>query len=182
MSPASGRELLPRCQNRTGRSSEFLINAFGLHYSEVTSANLVRVDIGPDIPTAFYRLWTMQRASRLEAALKAQVAQRRVPDTEATVAINVGRPPFAGDARTQALARRAQAIYAELDNRPLTLVPGTGGGTDAGFANRSGKPAVLESLGLAGWGYHAKDEYIEIDSIVPRLYLSARLLMDLGRD
>ena len=55
------------------------------------------------------------------------------------------------------------------------------GGTDAGFANRSGKPAVLESLGLAGWGNHAKDEYVELDSSVPRLYLSTRLLMDLAR-
>jgi len=62
------------------------------------------------------------------------------------------------------------------------LTDGTGGGTDAGYAGRSGKPAVLESLGLAGWGYHAKNEYVEIDSIVPRLYLSARLLNDLARE
>jgi di/tripeptidase len=55
------------------------------------------------------------------------------------------------------------------------------GGTDAGFASGSGKAAVLESLGLAGWGFHARDEYIEIDSIVPRLYLTARLLQDLGK-
>ena len=110
------------------------------------------------------------------------MALRKVPDTEATVVINIGRPSFAGDARTQALAKRAQAIYAELDNRSLVLIPGSGAGTDAGYASRSGKPAVLESLGLAGWGYHAKDEYIEIDSIVPRLYLSTRLLMDLARD
>ena len=40
--------------------------------------------------------------------------------------------------------------------------------------------AVLEGLGLAGWGYHAKNEYIEVDSIVPRLYLTARMLMKLG--
>jgi len=80
------------------------------------------------------------------------------------------------------MARKAQAIYAELDGRPLLLHPRSGGGTDAGFAGRSGKPAVLESLGLAGWGYHAKDEYIEIDSIVPRLYLSARLLVELARE
>jgi len=59
---------------------------------------------------------------------------------------------------------------------------GFGAGTDAGFAIRSGKPAVLESLGLAGWGFHAKDEYIEIDSIVPRLYLTTRLLTDLGKE
>ena len=81
-----------------------------------------------------------------------------------------------------ALAGRAKAIYAELDGRSLQFIPGTGAGTDAGFASRSGKPAVLESLGLSGWGYHAKDEYIEIDSIVPRLYLTTRLLTDLGKE
>jgi glutamate carboxypeptidase len=57
------------------------------------------------------------------------------------------------------------------------LVPGTGGATDAGYAGRSGKAVVLESFGLAGWGYHARDEYIELDSIVPRLYLMTRMLM-----
>ena len=57
-----------------------------------------------------------------------------------------------------------------------------GGATDAGFANRSGKAAVVESFGLAGFGYHARDEYIEVDSIVPRLYLATRLLMALGQD
>nr|HRC87546.1 peptidase M20 [Thermoanaerobaculia bacterium] len=50
-----------------------------------------------------------------------------------------------------------------------------------GFMARSGKAAVLESFGLAGWGFHARDEYIEIDSIVPRLYLLTRLLTELGR-
>ena len=134
--------------------------------------------VGADV-----RLTAAGADAKLLAALRAQAAASTlVPDTEVSFALGAGRPPFVGGERTLALAKRAQAIYAELDNRPLTLVPGTGGGTDAGFANRSGKPAVLESLGLAGWGYHAKDEYIEIDSIVPRLYLSARLLMDLGRD
>ena len=61
------------------------------------------------------------------------------------------------------------------------FTPGTGGGTDAGDAGRSGQAAVLESPGLAGWGYHARNEYIEIDSIVPRLYLTTRLLSDLAR-
>ena len=105
-----------------------------------------------------------------------------MPDTEASYSMLIGRPPYAGDARTLALAKTAQAIYAELDGRPLIFHPGTGAGTDAGFASRSGKAAVLESLGLAGWGYHAKNEYIEIDSIVPRLYLTARLLIELGKE
>ena len=40
---------------------------------------------------------------------------------------------------------------------------------------------ALATFGLAGFGYHARDEYIEVDSIVPRLYLAARLLMELGQ-
>jgi glutamate carboxypeptidase len=93
----------------------------------------------------------------------------------------VGRPPYVAGERGMALAQRARAIYAELDGRPLFFHPVTGGGTDAGFASGSGKAAVLESLGLAGWGFHARDEYIEIDSIAPRLYLTARLLQELAR-
>ena len=139
----------------------------------------------PDVATVGgdVRLTAAGADQALLAALRAKAsASPLVPDTEVSFSLGAGRPPFVGGERTLALAKKAQAIYAELDKRPLLLVPGTGGGTDAGFANRSGKPAVLESLGLAGWGYHAKDEYIEIDSIVPRLYLSTRLLMDLARD
>ncbi|MFN0186068.1 MAG: glutamate carboxypeptidase [Aquabacterium sp.] len=119
---------------------------------------------------------------QLLAALRAKVAEGRlVPDTETTVSLSVGRPPFTGDARTQALAERARRIYAELDGRKLALHPIAGGATDAGYASQSGKAAVLESLGLPGAGYHARDEYIELDTIVPRLYLAARMLMQLGQ-
>ena len=53
----------------------------------------------------------------------------------------------------------------------------TGHGPDG----RSGKATVVESFGLAGFGYHARDEYIEVDSIVPRLYLVTRLLTEIGK-
>jgi glutamate carboxypeptidase len=128
------------------------------------------------------RLTADGAADKLLAAVKAKVAEsQRVPDTEVKVTMGVGRPPFVGGERTLALAKKAQAIYAELGGKPLSIHPGSGGGTDAGFANLSGKAVVLESLGLPGWGYHAKDEYIDLDQIVPRLYLSLRLLTDLGR-
>ncbi|RZI63586.1 MAG: carboxypeptidase, partial [Variovorax sp.] len=55
-----------------------------------------------------------------------------------------------------------------------------GGGTDAAYASLSGKP-VIESLGLPGFGYHSdKAEYVMIDAIPRRLYMAARLIMDLG--
>lgn len=182
--PGEGRNALIELAHQIGQTADTVKGIPGaqLNWTQA-SAGRVRNQI-PDmaLASADLRLTAADAAQKLEAALKAQVAQRKVPDTETAIVIDIGRPPFAGDARTLALAKRAQAIYAELDGRPLMLVPGTGAGTDAGYASRSGKPAVLESLGLAGWGYHARDEYIEIDSIVPRLYLSTRLLMDLGRD
>jgi glutamate carboxypeptidase len=117
---------------------------------------------------------------RLQAALDEKVKQKLIADTETTVKIEAGRPAFvAGDA-SRALAREGQAIYAEIDRR-LDLVEMTGGATDAGYANRDGKAAVVESFGLAGFGYHARDEYIDIGSIVPRLYLMTRLLTELGK-
>ena len=118
---------------------------------------------------------------KLNTALQAKLASSKlVLDTVTTVKLAVGRPSFLAGPRGKALAEQAQAIYKEID-RDLALVPMTGGGTDAAFAARSGKAVVVESFGLAGWGYHARDEYIEIDSIVPRLYLVTRLLTEIGK-
>ena len=118
---------------------------------------------------------------KLQAALQARVRQSPlVPDTTTTVTLVARRPIYVAGAKGEALAGMARSIYAELDGRHLLMHPGTNGGTDAGFAGRSGHAAVLEGLGLAGWGYHAKNEYIEIDSIPPRLYLAARMLIELG--
>lgn len=148
-----------------------------------SQGGLVRNQI-PERAHAFadVRLLQPGAAEKLRAALEAKVKEsKRVPDTEVTVKLDMGRPPYLAGERGLALAKRAQSIYAELDGRKLQLIPSTGGGTDAGFAGSSGKPVVLESLGLAGWGYHAKSEYIEIDSIVPRLYLTTRMLQELAK-
>jgi glutamate carboxypeptidase len=143
--------------------------------------------VGNQIPekataTADVRITVPGADAKLRQALADKVAgSRLVPDTETTIRLDVGRPPFLANDRARALAIEAQAIYRELDGRILGLTPMTGGATDAGFAGRSGKPVVLESFGLAGFGYHARDEYIEIDSIVPRLYLMTRLLQTAAR-
>jgi len=133
--------------------------------------------------TADVRLLKPDAAEKLKAALIAKTDHgHHVHDTQVSVKLDVGRPPYVAGDRGLALAQRARTIYAELDGRPLFFHPVTGAGTDAGFASGSGKAAVLESLGLAGWGFHARDEYIEIDSIVPRLYLTTRLLQELARN
>jgi glutamate carboxypeptidase len=130
--------------------------------------------------SADIRLTIPDGVQKLKAALDEMVKNKLVPETEAIVKIEPGRPPFVASAGGRALAQQGQAIYAEIGRR-LDIAEMTGGATDAGYANRGGKAIVVESFGLAGYGYHARDEYIDTDSIVPRLYLMTRILTELGK-
>ena len=145
----------------------------GVVLNQIPEKATARGDVRITVPGA---------AEKLQAALVEKIAAGKlVPDTETTLKLDIGRPPFLANERARALSKKAQAIYAELDGRTLDLFPMTGGATDAGFAGRSDKAAVIESFGLAGFGYHARNEYIELDSIVPRLYLMTRMLMTVAR-
>ena len=112
---------------------------------------------------------------------------RLISETSSEVVLIPRRPSYRADARAMELVIIARAIYKEM-NLDLAQI-GTkengdaivGAGTDAGFASKSGT-IVLEGLGLPGYGYHAKDEYVLSDTIVPRLYLTTRLISILAKD
>ena len=180
--PDQGRNALIELSHQIIQTSDVAKSIPGTQLNWTTAqAGTVRNQI-PDkaIAGADIRVTVPDGIEKLQAALNEKVKNRLVPDTETTIRIKAGRPPFVATQAGRDLAVKGQAIYAEL-GRALDLVPMTGGATDAGFANRSGKAVVVESFGLAGFGYHAKDEYIETGSIVPRLYLMTRLLIDLGK-
>jgi glutamate carboxypeptidase len=182
--PEEGRNALIELSHQMLATQDIAKNIPGaqLNWTYAQSGSVRNQIPAQAIATADVRLLKSDAAEKLQAALVAKTQEsHRVPDTHVHVSLDVGRPPYVAGERGMVLAQKARAIYAELDGRPLFFHPVTGGGTDAGFASGSGKAAVLESLGLAGWGFHAKDEYIEIDSIVPRLYLTSRLLQELGK-
>jgi glutamate carboxypeptidase len=182
--PQLGRNALIELAHQLQQTRDVAAGIPGAQLNWTTArAGLVRNQI-PETASAGadVRLTQADAAPKLLAALQAKVASSRlVPDTETTVTLEVNRPPWLADQRARAVARTAQSIYAELDGRPLAIVEMTGGATDAGFAARSGKAVVVESFGLAGAGYHARDEHVELESVVPRLYLATRLLMTLAR-
>lgn len=182
--PQLGRNALIELAHQLQQTKDVAATIPGAQLNWTTArAGLVRNQI-PEGATAGgdVRLTQADAAPKLLAALQAKVAaSKSVPDTETTVTLDVNRPPWLADQRARTIARTAQSIYAELDGRPLAIVEMTGGATDAGFAARSGKAVVIESFGLAGAGYHARDEHVELDSVVPRLYLATRLLMTLAR-
>lgn len=182
--PEQGRNALLELAHQVVQTKDVAAGVPGAQLNWTTaSAGTARNQI-PERAEAGGDVRVMQADSneKLLAALQAKVRESPlVPDTTTTVTLEPLRPIYVAGDRGRALADLARDIYAELDGRQLLMHPTTNGGTDAGFAGRSGKAAVLEGLGLAGWGYHARNEYIEIDSIPPRLYLASRMLIELGR-
>ena len=183
VAPEAGRNAIVEISHQMLQTRELAkeISGVTMNWTNVVS-NKARNQI-PELATAHadVRILVPGAEEKLNAALQARLAgSKLVPDTLTTARLVVGRPAFQAGAPGRALAERAQSIYKEID-RDLGIVPMTGGATDAAFARRSGKATVVESFGLAGAGYHARDEYIEIDSIVPRLYLVARLLTEIGK-
>ncbi|WP_457322999.1 M20/M25/M40 family metallo-hydrolase [Roseateles sp. P5_E11] len=118
---------------------------------------------------------------RLEKELQRRVQQRRLADAKVQLKFEVRRPPLEATEASRALAKRAQAIYAELGLPMQVAEVATGGGTDASFAAIQARGAVIEGLGLTGFGAHSNDaEYVDIRSIAPRLYLVTRLIMEMS--
>jgi glutamate carboxypeptidase len=120
---------------------------------------------------------------QLQARLQERVHNQLVPDAKVQIKFEVRRPPLEATPASRALAGRGKAIYDEL-GLPMTIADvATGGGTDAAFAAQQTKGAVVEGFGLAGFGAHSNDaEYVRLDSIVPRLYLATRLVMDVAQE
>ena len=106
--------------------------------------------------------------------------RKKLAKSEIKITVDHGRPAFTADAAGKALVDKAIGIYKEAGGE-LSVVPTSGGGTDAAYAALGGKP-VIESLGLPGFGYHSNQaEYVMIDAIPRRLYMAARMIMDLGQ-
>ena len=122
------------------------------------------------------------RNEDFEAAMKTleeRAQKKKVPGSEVAIVVTRGRPAFNAGEGGKALVDKAMGYYREAGGT-ITVTERTGGGTDAAYASLSGKP-VIESLGLPGFGYHSdKAEYVMIDAIPRRLYMAARLIMDLG--
>jgi glutamate carboxypeptidase len=114
---------------------------------------------------------------RVEQAYRANAARPVVAGAQVSVTRNGAYPPLPSNAATDALAARAQAIYGELGRKLDTS--GSGGASESALAASAGVPA-LDGLGPVGAGLHSDQEYLELASLTPRLYLLARLIEELG--
>ena len=123
----------------------------------------------------------MSDFDELEKALQDKIKNRLLPDSKVELKFEVRRPPLEANDASRHVAAYGKTIYGEL-GLPLKVdEKATGGGTDAAFAALKTKGAVVEGMGLSGFGAHSNDaEYVKLDTIVPRLYLTTRMIMDLS--
>lgn len=122
----------------------------------------------------------LSETDRVLADAQRIAANKLIDGTEVTLRLEKGRPPLAKNPGSEQLAKAAQALYKKIGRNiePIAMRFGT----DAGYAYMPGsaKPAVLETMGVVGAGLHADDEYIELSSIAPRLYLTVALITQLS--
>jgi glutamate carboxypeptidase len=132
--------------------------------------------------TADVRVLRVADYDGIEHKVRERIRKQLIPDTTVDMTFERRRPPLEATPASRALAKHAQDIYAEIGNRLIVGDVAEGGGTDAAFAALRTKAAVIERFGLRGFGAHSNDaEYVEIDSIEPRLYLLARMIMDVAQ-
>ena len=119
----------------------------------------------------------------LEKSLQEKVKSKLLPASKVDVKFEVRRPPLEASDASRRVAGYGKVIYQELGMSLNVVEKATGGGTDAAFAALKTKGAVVEGMGLSGYGAHSNDaEYVQINTIVPRLYLASRMIMDISRD
>ncbi|MEE4730095.1 M20/M25/M40 family metallo-hydrolase [Pseudomonas alliivorans] len=122
----------------------------------------------------------LSESDRVLADAQRIVQKKLIDGTEVSVRLEKGRPPLAKNPGSEQLAKTAQTLYGKIGRKiePIAMRFGT----DAGYAYVPGseKPAVLETMGVVGAGLHADDEYIELSSIAPRLYLTVALIKQLS--
>jgi len=114
-----------------------------------------------------------------EAEVRAICAASTVPDVTTTIE-QMGRHwPMEKLAASARLVDHAQALARRLGFAVRDAA--TGGASDANTTSGLGVP-TLDGLGPVGGDDHAPGEYLELDSIVPRVTLLAALLLATARD
>lgn len=181
--PERGRNALYELAHQVLRMRDLSDEAAGIKLNwTIARAGATRNVIPAEArATADFRVLRVAAYDEVERQVRARIRDRLIPDTTVSVSFERRRPPLEATPASRALAAHAQAVYGEL-GRPLGVTDqAAGGGTDAAFAALETDAAVIEGFGLIGFGAHSDArEYVELDSIVPRLYLLTRMIMDVA--
>lgn len=140
-----------------------------------------RYNIIPEDASATLNVRIREKAQgdEVDAILQKNAQNRVIPDTKVTVSHEASFPPLPTNASTDALAALADKLYAAAG---MQLVhAGNGGASESALAHEAGVPA-LDGLGPVGTGSHTEGEYLDLNSLTPRLYLLTSMIIELGKN
>lgn len=184
VSPELGRNAIVELAHQILQTSDLSDPERRIKFNWTLASGGQTRNVIPDLATASadVRVNKLSDLDVIEKRFRERVQKKRIPDAQVEAGFEKRRAPLQATDASRALAQKARGIYAELGRTLKVDESGNGGGTDAAFAAASGKPAVAESFGLMGFGYHSsEEEYVQLDSIEPRLYLFVRLIMESSR-
>jgi glutamate carboxypeptidase len=112
---------------------------------------------------------------RIFAAIEEIIATEHVPGTSATLRIKGEFLPLEHTAGNAALLE----IYQKAAKRAGLALEGeaTGGCADSGFTSAVGAPTLC-ATGPVGGAAHSPEEYLEVESVVPRAMALADAVSD----
>ena len=139
-----------------------------------------RTNVIPDQATAKadVRAALPEEFDRIEKDLARVSQDKLIAETDVKTSLQRGLPPMPQTAESDKLVAIAQGIYGEL-GRKLTI-EGSGGAADASLSAGVGTP-TLDGFGIVGGNIHTPEEYAEVESVVPRIYLLSRMIMELAK-
>jgi glutamate carboxypeptidase len=182
--PERGRNALYELAHQVLQTRDLSEPATGLKMNWTVASAGTNRNVIPAVAsaTADVRVLRVADYDGIEQKVRERIKKTLIPETKVEMTFERRRPPLEMTAASQALAKHAQRVYAEIGKSLIIGDVAEGGGTDAAFAALKTKAPVIERFGLRGFGAHSNDaEYVEIDSIEPRLYLATRMIMDVAQ-
>lgn len=155
-------------QNRTDYTKGTTLNVGQV--SGGTSISAVPAEARAALDIRFY---DKEEALDIEAMLRKMAENPQVQGTKAEVSGQVTRPSMVPNVKTRKLCEAIDKIGQEIGVEFGWMA--SGGGSDGSFAAALGTPTI-DGLGPVGGGAHSAEEYMELDSIVPRYRLLCRII------
>jgi glutamate carboxypeptidase len=184
VNPEQGRNAIVELSHQILQTSDLSDPQRRIKFNWTLTSGGATRNVIPELATAVadVRVNVLSDLDVIEQRFRERVKNKRIPDTVVEAGFERRRAPLQSTEASRALAQKAKDIYAELGRTLKVDDSGNGGGTDAAFAAVSGKASVVESFGLAGYGYHSsEEEYVDLGSVEPRLYHATRLVMELSK-
>jgi glutamate carboxypeptidase len=125
------------------------------------------------------RAFTSEEFDRVEQGAAQLAANPSIDGVTIQTSLQRSFPPWPPNEHTARVIERVNRLYAEL-GRKVTAVE-VGSSADVSVAAQTGTPAI-DGFGIEGGNAHSVDDYADLATLVPRVYLLTRLLMDVGHD